>query len=177
MTAKTGSTTSPRRSEWQTTCARVLEDLRLAYGAELERFGETLRSKFESGKLRGMTDSEFEAKGAYKRSPLHHLETLCGRHFGLASKDGKLVETYEAFQTAYLIRSVSTGEVATEDAQPVVGQAITAVMHDVLALAKARGWWRPRPGEMPTPYESPYSPPSFYYKSMAKALSLAEVSP
>ncbi len=165
------------KTAWQATCARTLDELRRAYFAEVERFAETLRPRFESGELRGMTDEEFEAKGGYERSPLHRLEGLCGRHFGLESKDGKPAETYEAFQTAYLIRSVSTGEVATEDAQPVVGQAITAITHDVLALAKAGGWWRPRPGEMPTPYESPYRPPSPYYKSVAKALSVAEVRP
>ncbi len=156
MKAKSGSTTPPRRSEWQATCARTLDELRRAYLAEVERFAETLRPRFESGELRGITDAEFEAGGD---SPLFRLEALCGRHFGLESKDGELVETHETFQTAYLIRSVSPGEVATEDAQPVVGQAIIALTHHVLALAKARGWWHPQPGEMPTPYESPYREP------------------
>lgn len=133
---------------WNETKAAVLEQLRAAYLAEVTRFAETLRPRFESGDLRGYTDedSEHENERDDYKAPLFHLEDLCDEAFRLdVDRFGE-----EAYRNAYLIRSVSPGDAHTEDAQPIAGQAGIAVAFDVLAVAQARGWYIPAEGEDPT---------------------------
>ncbi len=146
---------------WNGTMAAVLEQLRAAYMAEVQRFAETLRPRFESGELRGYTDDDGvrdmrerpgkPRPGAW-RAPLFRLEDLCEQHFGL---DVDAPETdaaaQEVFRRAYLIRSVSPSDaLLTEDAQPIAGQATIAVAGDVLAIARARGWYEPTVDEDPS---------------------------
>ncbi len=156
---------------WNETRAAVLEQLRAAYMAEVQRFAETLRPRFESGELRGYTDEDGERdererrtrftlsgkprRGAW-RPPLELLEDLCEAHFGLEVNAAETdAAAQEVFQRAYLIRSVSPSDaLLTEDVQPIAGQAVVAVTGDVLAIARARGWYKPTADEAPSVEET-----------------------
>ncbi len=138
-------TMSPRPSEWQATCARVLEDLRLAYGAEIERLAETLRPGFEAGELRGWNDPDDDEGAAALR-----LEDLASAHFGLevqrlenVPRKGDVTYTGD-HATAYAILAVSPSSERTEDGyNHVAFQAKDAAALDVLAIARQRGWYAP----------------------------------
>jgi hypothetical protein len=125
-----------------------LPGLRALYLAEVVRFAEEIRPRFESGEFRGFTDADSERIERERDwdPPLFELENLCEQRFRLD------VDRYgeEAYLNAYLIRCVSPSEGQTFDAQPIAGQAAIAVSRDVLAVARARGFCASTPDEDPS---------------------------
>jgi hypothetical protein len=145
LAARGGSGGRETLARWQET---HLPSLRALYLAEVVRFAEELRPRFASGEIRGFTDADGERieREPHWDPPLFELENLCEERFRLD------VDRYgeEAYLNAYLIRCVSPSEGQTFDAQPVAGQAAVAVSRDVLAAARARGFYAPAEDEDPT---------------------------
>lgn len=160
--------------EWQKAEAEALASLRAAYLADLNRLALSLRPRFESGELRGYNDrdgdEEDEARRAFflthpgpsgdggdayakfvrerPKLPPDILDDACAEFFGL-DEAAQERDFGAAFRRASLLRSVSPGDEHTEDAQPNIGQAVIAVSLDVIAIARARGWYEPTPDECP----------------------------
>ncbi len=137
--------------------AGALDVLRGAYLREVEQLAEELRPRLESGELHGFRDEEDLSPGGATEK----LEALCAQRFVLepgrigieessafvrcigAEPEGA-AEFREACRQAYFVRLVSPSEdVVTADAQPVAGQAVEAIVADVLRVAEARGWYKP----------------------------------
>jgi hypothetical protein len=136
----------------------VVEALRMAYLAEVERIAEALRPRFESGELRCWTDEDGDEIEARRRAgdrewlpPLWRIERFSADWLGMDPKaQGEAFN--EGCRVAYLVRLVSPHEDETEDAQPAIGQAMEAVGRDVLDAAGRRGWLQPTPvATPPTP--------------------------
>lgn len=144
----------------------TFQALRLDYLARVEAFAEELRPRFQAGELRGFTigdsdraDARVEAFTAahpeatveevlaYRNRvepPLFVLEELCAARFLPASLGWDAQH-----EEAHLIRACSPSEPLTEDGQPNIGQAATAVAYDVLRVARTRGWYAPDASEEP----------------------------
>jgi hypothetical protein len=139
---------------WTETKAAAAVALRAAYLAEVERFAETLRSRFEAGELHGFRGEDDPGAGVRK------LEAAIENHFGLATKEVRDVPapgwvTYEAdAYTAHLVLAVSP---STECADSSDGcsynheaqHAVEAITWDVLAIARSRRWYRATQDESP----------------------------
>ncbi len=120
------------RTAWQTTCARALDELRQAYQAEVARFAETLRPRFESGELYGIPRAGSD-EGYWR------LGRLCRRRFALHGPEAALVLAASP--------SLATTEELNSNAAPPSNvtreMAIYAIICDVLGIARTRGWYRP----------------------------------
>jgi hypothetical protein len=133
---------------------------RAAYLAEIGRFAETLRPRFESGELRAYRDCD-DAKRDDEGTPVSdsphwELERLCAAHFGLevarseeADGDTRLEGDTTA---AYLLLAASPRAEATIDTHTHPGyHAAAAATWDVIALARERRWYTPTPDESEDP--------------------------
>jgi hypothetical protein len=117
----------------------LLPGLRAAYLAEVERFTEDLRPRFEAGELgKHGHDEEYDARMA-------ELEQLCRDRFGLevtTRRDGKWVYYYGDREHACLILAASPA--AADDSADLweheCDAAHYAVAQDVLRIAQDRGW-------------------------------------
>lgn len=135
---------------WQAVQDQVVALLRPAYLAELERLALSLRPRFESGELRGFTDEDAEREVREKgwQAPAWKLEEACARWFGLDER-GQERDLDAACRAADLIRQVAPGDAYTEADQPPLGQAVIAIACDVVAIARARNWYKPTADECP----------------------------
>jgi hypothetical protein len=142
----------------------LLPSLREAYRAELERFAETLRPRFESGELRA------EREGDYRRipgttgwssdcfthdSPRWEIERLAEDYFGVTfterpMSDGGGFDGDSARAHLVLAASPHAGFTG-EGAEHPCDHARESVAWDVIALARDRGWYVPTPDEFEDP--------------------------
>ena len=150
----------------------MLEPFRAAYLAELERFALTLEPRFRSGELRATRSPEDDQKripgttgwGAEcftsGRSPQDEVGDLCAAHFRVEvtttvdpEDEGRSwFEGDEA--TAHLILAVSPhGPFIDDGYDHVAYQARDAIAWDVIALARARGWYVPTETEFGDPID------------------------
>jgi hypothetical protein len=132
----------------------LIPALRAAYAAELERFAERLRPRFESGELRGFTDDDMEREFGDRSwvAPLWKLEKLCAAHFGLEVATTEVDDcstTYEGdAEAAHLVLLASPSRAETADCYyHECHHASAAVTADVLRIARERGWYRPTQDE------------------------------
>lgn len=131
---KGGTTWSDTGASWRRAQEELAAKFRPLYLAELERFAETLRPRFESGELHGCTDDDINA-GA-------RLEALCMEHFGLRVVD-------PATADMILAVSPSAGQASDPNQEVSSFNASYACAWDVLAVARARGWYTPAADEEP----------------------------
>lgn len=157
VAAATAATALPATAEARTPTTwgalrAGLPGLRAAYLAELERFAETLRPRFAAGELRAFRDCDDGIEDA----PPWMLERLCASHFGVEvtrSEDGYGGEDHEGdMAAAYLILAASPRAEALLDTQVHPGyHAAEAAAWDVIAHARACGWYSPAPDESEDP--------------------------
>lgn len=129
---------------------KALSVLRAAYLAEVERFAEGLRPRFEAGELRKNVPSDYPAAqtpGAIPDTPMERLERLCEERFGLNGRRYYEARIPEVEAAAHLVLAVSPHVVVAvddDDGAMIWDQACHAVALDVLASARSRGWTRRR---------------------------------
>lgn len=153
-----GREESAAGSEWMQVKAGSLDALREAYAAELERFATTLRPRFEAGELRAAADEDGGC--AWYENPQGKTEALASVHFGLeVETDTGHPSSASVFDgdsaMAYLILAASPHAASEEGAgsyHPCY-TATGAVAWDVIALARARGWYVPTADESPDPLD------------------------
>jgi hypothetical protein len=119
---------------------------RAAYVAEVERFAETLRPRFESGELRGFTDEDLEHEGEDRewKAPQWVLADLCVEHFK--------IEDMDPITVRLLVEASPHGEATSqEDWHEDCDWFRVACCWDVLAVAQARGMYVPSADEEPDP--------------------------
>lgn len=144
---------------WNETKMAAAASLRAAYLAEVERFAETLRPRFEAGELRGFRSGDGEME--FEHSPRNMLERLCAAHFGMETTEhpGKRpgwTSIDGDDQGAYLILAVSAFASAVEEAAQgtfydhPAHHAVEAISWDVLAVATSRGWYQMTEDEEPS---------------------------
>jgi hypothetical protein len=132
----------------------LIPSLQAAYLAELERFAETLRPRFESGELRAFRDGDENAAGT---SPQWEVERLCAVHFGLQVTKSENASGWEQYDgdaaTAHAILAASPHAEYTADVvyYHPADHATSSAAWDVIALARARGWYVPTPDECEDP--------------------------
>jgi hypothetical protein len=118
---------------WLSMCRSQLSALRAEYSVEVERFAESLRSRFEAGELRAFTTEDGEDGVT---SPFFRLEELCCAHFRLAE--------LQAIALALLVELSPRGRAAAGSADTEdVSRLQCAIAWDVIAVARARGWYEP----------------------------------
>lgn len=112
-------------ANWTETKAAALEILRNAYSLELERIAEELRPQFESGALGGYRGCDTPPGEPYEdRNPLDDLE----------HEMAKRLVTEEVDE--YLVMAITPS--MFDDC------AREAAALDVLRVALARGWYKPK---------------------------------
>lgn len=140
---------------WNETKKRAIKSLRAAYLAEVTRFAESLRGRFESGELRALVDRDLERRGYV---PMHELERLVTAHFGLQIE--KLEDCPKPGWTtlngdedsAHLVLAASASSDAVQNGSDnIFLWATDAATWDVIRIARARGWYEPLPGECEDP--------------------------
>jgi hypothetical protein len=133
------------------------EALRAAYLAEVERLAMALRSRFESGELRGFRSGDDDGGGA---SPHWEVERLAAAWFGLEvardeDGDSGSVTIDADARAAHLILAASPHAESTDCAgggwNHVCYHAHSAAAWDVIALARERGWYVPTADESEDP--------------------------
>ncbi len=160
-----------RRATWGEGLTPYLAVIREAYLGKIERFAETLRPRFESGELRAFAERDDDGiRGAEGWGPASHrrdsphrvLEDLVRDHLGL-----RITETDHGNGTrscdgdevaAHLVLAASphgrTSEVCGGEAHPCHA-AVDAATWDVIAHARARGWYVPSADECEDPLDAP----------------------
>lgn len=138
---------------WSEAVAFHRPALRTAYLEEIARFAEPLRPRFEAGELRAHADGD----GYTGNAPDDVIKAAVVAHFGL-----KVTETrsedwiyYDGNEdVARLIMAASPHATASEafgQAPHVCHLAADAALWDVIAHARARGWYTPVENEDPDP--------------------------
>lgn len=132
---------------WSTTKAFVIDQLRREYVAEVERFAETLRPRFEAGEFYASRNS-----GAAGQTALGKLVIA---HFGLAvatlNSDGRVWHMADDV-TVHVILAVSDSTDETSGNWiHAAHHAAAAATWDVVAHARRRGWYAPTTDEIPHP--------------------------
>jgi hypothetical protein len=149
-------------ARWTDASGIHLTALRAAYVAEVARFAETLRPRFESGDLRAFRDGDDEEvfrdhKNGIPDSPHWKVEKLCAAHFGLEVARTKCPDGGETFDgdaaRAHYILAASPHTESTEDEGFFHScyHATTAAAWDVIALARDLGWYVPTADETEDP--------------------------
>ncbi|MCM2332760.1 MAG: hypothetical protein NDI82_02300 [Anaeromyxobacteraceae bacterium] len=141
---------------WNETKKRAIKSLRAAYLAEVTRFAESLRMRFKAGELRALVDEDLAQPGRYV--PMHELERLVTAHFGLqieevedCPKPGWMTLKGDE-DSAHLVLAASMSSDAVEDGSDnIFLWATDAATWDVIRIARARGWYKPLPGECEDP--------------------------
>src|SRR5512138_3205272 len=152
-------TWSETTTAWRREHAALVAKFRPKYLAELERFAETLQPRFEAGELRGITDDDCDREmfgtGDRWRSPIWKLADLCREHFGIERtyKVGEVRARERDPVTAELILACSPSaeevQLHVDDTASASSVAADAITWDVIAIARARGWYTPTEGEEP----------------------------
>lgn len=138
---------------WQAAQEALVARLRPLYLAEVARFAETLRPDFEAGRLYGYRGGDNGT--SIESTPIGRLEELCAEHFGIQvddeERDGNAYQVERDFMTARMILAVSPSADGASDpgAEAESFNAQFAAAWDVLAVARARGWYKPTPDESP----------------------------
>lgn len=140
-----------------------LEALRGWYRREIEKLAEELRPRFEAGELRAYRDSDFDDEDgpAWRDSddqPKHLIEAACGRHFGLGKfVEGEFTLGHPRFfegdeAAAYLVLALSP-HAPFMDTAPIHPGLVArdAAAWDVIAVARARGYYVPAADEQKDP--------------------------
>ncbi len=112
--------------------ADALQVLRADYQRRVEQLAEELRSRFESGELRGWRSGDGE-RG--RPDPRRELEDVAERHFARGAEQVRA--------TIFLSPSAPKVQAATDgDGLEITAKDLAAesAALDVLAVAKARGW-------------------------------------
>jgi hypothetical protein len=136
------ATWSDTKASWRAAREALVERFRPLYLAEVARFAEELRPRFESGELRGWRDGD-DGDG-----PTYVLEALGAARFGL-DVDEDLRGDDEA---AYLVLACSpTADASADEWSAVQFHAQAAVARDVVLLARERRWYTPTPDEIASP--------------------------
>ncbi|WP_242344019.1 hypothetical protein [Anaeromyxobacter terrae] len=153
-------TWSDTRASWRAAHEALIERFRPLYIAELERFAETLRPRFEAGELRGYIDELDDGAGRDVRLPMDRLEDLCAEYFGIAvGRRWRDFDDEDADRlTAQLILAASPAGAAVLNSNnrgvTLPALATWAVTRDVFSVAIVRGWrvpdeardeWTPEP--------------------------------
>jgi hypothetical protein len=130
-----------------------LAGLRTAYLAELERFAEELRPRFEAGELRagreGDNDWDDPPKNP-KPTPQDKVDALVAKRFGLEVIEGDSLDGDAT--AAWLILAASPHADPLEDEwQHPCYHAMVAAGWDLIALARERGWYTPTRDEHEDP--------------------------
>lgn len=121
--------------------------LREAYMTEVGRLAESLRPRFETGDLYAARDAG-GTDTAWEDQPHAMIEEACAQYFGLEAPVG-------SDTMAHLVLAASPHTVATADGyQHARFHAQAAAAWDVIAHARARGWYVPTADE----FEDPLSP-------------------
>lgn len=121
----------------------MVDALRAAYQAEIERFAEQLRPRFEAGELHWIRDS------AESEAAMYRLVELVREHFGLAESEDHSGDT----PRAHLVLALSAWAEETDEGgwwHPA-SHAAEAAAWDVLTVARRRGWYVVPPDESPHP--------------------------
>jgi hypothetical protein len=133
---------------WREAFGALVAEFRPAYFAEVARAAEDLRPRFEAGELHGYTDADDEAVGK--------IEKACGERFGVQVEEvdrGDGISTYEGDEVAAaLVVAVSPAAVTSWDGHDWYHpghRALACVAYDVIAVARARGFYTPEPEECP----------------------------
>ncbi len=148
----TRSTWTDTSAEWRRAHAELVAGFRVAYLAELERFAETLRPRFEAGELYGYRD---DLTGEER------ITAAIVDHFGLVVTEtiepggGHVYTGDDAIAHLILEASPSALDESLGDSiqsndwhHPALG-AREAILFDVLGIARARGWYTPDEDEAP----------------------------
>jgi hypothetical protein len=131
--------------------------LRAAYLAEIARFAETLRPRFEKGELRAFADADDGED--HQTSPHWEVERVVAEHLGLEVEriphewrtEGPQAHRGD-MTTAFLVLAASPHAESTADGyhHPCF-HAQTAAGWDLIAYARARSWYTLAPGECADP--------------------------
>lgn len=150
--------------------ASIGEAFRSAYLAELARFAESLRPRFESGELRAYRSPVDDPKRipgttgwgdecfTRSNSPQYALDRMAGEHFGITmtttrAPDGSDWYDGDALR-AHMILAVSPHAEATgEGANHPCDHACESIGWDLIAYARERGWYTPTEDEFDDPRE------------------------
>lgn len=128
------------KGSWNAGQKALVDRFRPLYLAEVARFAEALRPQFEAGELRGYRE-EIDGVDLGRATPLERLEDMCAEHFGLRTDHA----------AEGLVISVSPSAAAATLSGAGVRNAVFACAWDVLAVARARGWYTPTRDECPAP--------------------------
>jgi hypothetical protein len=137
-----------------------LAALRPAVLAEIERFAEELRPRFESGELRSFRDcDDGEDEGdddRWETSPHWKVEALVAKRFGLEVTEEENQHGGTRYRgddaVAGLLLSCSPRADATNtNWNHPCHHATSAVTWDVIAIARERRWYTPTPDECGDP--------------------------
>jgi hypothetical protein len=149
------------KAAWRSSFDALVERFRPLYLAEVVRCAETLRPRFESGELHGYRPDDDGDVSSESLAPMDRLEDLCAEHFGIRVDEVERVEDGRSYlydverdpRTADMILEVSPsaegGSVTGQDVPSF--NAKYSIAWDVLAVARARGWYRPPHDECPSP--------------------------
>jgi hypothetical protein len=152
---------APTSGRWTDAASFHAAAMREAYLAEIGRLAAGHRSRFESGELRAFRDEDdeevFRPGGTGEAdSPHWEVERLCAAHFGLEVKRSETRSGGETFDgnvgAAHLVLACSPHAESTEDAffHPCY-HAQTSAAWDLIAYARAAGWYVPRADETEDP--------------------------
>jgi hypothetical protein len=125
------------------------ESLRALYLAELARFAESLRPRFQAGELRAYREDDHG-------SPQWEVERLAAAHFGVKVTERTLANGDTLYLgdevRARLILAASPRTGVTGEGETVVcNHAREAVGWDVIGYARERGWYTPTADETQDP--------------------------
>lgn len=143
---------------WQAAQEALVARFRPEYLAEVVRLAETLRREFEAGGIYGYRGGDNGT--AIESTPIERLEELCAEHFGIQvddeERDGNAYQVERDFMTARMILAVSPSADGASDpgVEAESFNARVAAAWDVLAVARARGWYNPTPDESPDAAET-----------------------
>jgi hypothetical protein len=126
---------------WVSTHRSQLPALRTAYAAEVEQLAEDLRPRFEAGELRGFATPDGDGDAP---SPFFELERICCAHFRLTELETAAL----ALLTELTPRAEATASAGDLE---YVSWLQCALAWDVIAVARARGWYEPTPDEQRDP--------------------------
>jgi len=138
--------TAPAAADWREALAQ-LPALRAAYLAEVGRFAETLRPRFESGELHSYRENDDMAEsraGQRYESPDREIGELFGNYFGIgvygAEGDSEIARVILALSPHADASGVGS-DVDPRD------HAREAAAWDVIVHARHAGWYEPTEDE------------------------------
>jgi hypothetical protein len=134
-----------------------LEPLQRSIRAEVEAFAESVRPMFERGELYAARSPE-DDDTPFPETAHGRLEALVTEHFGLKVTErelGDFIEYDGDAVAAYALLACSPrGEALRSTHYHPAYHALEAISWDVIAIARARGWYVPTASECGDPIDA-----------------------